>query len=267
MKTSTNIGYALKFEELVFANRNKNYGAFVLRRSYNKNLVIACAVAILIILAVVLTQDYTKQSREINLDRTKTTTVVMGTPPIDKPEQVIIEKTQAVPLQTTIKFTPPVVVEDALAPDAAMPTIDDLVEATPWIRSAEGNEGGVDITYIESPPAIEKQPEEVPEQIHIAVEEMPAYAEGNEALMRFISANLKYPELARKAGIEGRVYIYFIVNRDGTISNPELAKGIGGGCDEEALRVIKLLGKWIPGKQNGKPVKVKMAIPIVFKLN
>jgi protein TonB len=107
----------------------------------------------------------------------------------------------------------------------------------------------------------------VADQPVLFAEEMPVYAEGTEALLNFISSKLKYPELARKAGIEGKVFIYFIVNRDGTISNAEIAKGIGAGCDEEALHVIKQLGKWLPGKQNGKAVKVQMAIPIVFKLN
>ena len=87
------------------------------------------------------------------------------------------------------------------------------------------------------------------------------------AFYKQLGKNLRYPRQAKKMGIQGKVYIRFIVDTDGSLTNIEVLKGIGAGCDEEALRVITQAPKWKPGKQRGKPVKVRMTIPIVFKLN
>ncbi len=95
------------------------------------------------------------------------------------------------------------------------------------------------------------------------VEVMP---KANYDLSKYLSENIHYPDTARKYNIEGRVLIKFVVTEDGIISDCQILKGIGGGCDEEALRVIKNLPPWIPGKQDGKPVKVYYTLPIVFKL-
>ena len=89
---------------------------------------------------------------------------------------------------------------------------------------------------------------------------------GYEAFYTFVKKNLKYPQRARKSETEGRVFVEFIVNRDGTPTDFKIIKGIGGGCDEEATRVISLT-KWNPGKQRGKPVRVKMVLPIIYRLN
>jgi periplasmic protein TonB len=267
-KMKTNIStavYALKFEEIIFANKNKNYGAFVLRKNYRRNLFLSCGAAIIIMLISVLLQKAEKKMTINSIVKDPITIDLLNTPPIDKPV-TIPENTTPVFKQTTVKFTVPKVVEDEQAQEY-FPTIDDLGDALPWTDTQAGSENGIDInTLVPVAPPVEVETV-VPDQPVLFAEEMPAYAEGTEALLNFISSKIKYPELARKAGIEGKVYIYFIVNRDGTISNAEIARGIGAGCDEEALRVIRQLGKWIPGKQNGKAVRVKMAIPIVFKLN
>ncbi len=99
------------------------------------------------------------------------------------------------------------------------------------------------------------------------VEEMPVYKGGDEARIKYLNENIRYPAEARKNGIEGRVFVTFIVEKDGKISNVELLRGIGGGCDEEALRVISNMPQWEPGKQRGKPVRVQFNMPILFKLN
>jgi len=95
------------------------------------------------------------------------------------------------------------------------------------------------------------------------VEQMP---ESNYSISIYINDNLHYPDSAKKYNIEGRVVISFVVNEDGSISNCKVVKGIGGGCDEEALRVVKNMPHWKPGRQDGKPVKVSYALPVVFKL-
>jgi TonB family protein len=96
---------------------------------------------------------------------------------------------------------------------------------------------------------------------------MPEYPGGDKARIKFLSKNLKYPELAREKDIEGSVYVEFIVERDGSLSNIKVKRGIGGGCNEESIRVIKLMPKWIPGKQDGEEVRVSFLIPIKFILH
>jgi TonB family protein len=104
-------------------------------------------------------------------------------------------------------------------------------------------------------------------QAYTFVDQMPEYPGGTNALLKYIQSKVKYPANAKQNGVEGKVMVQFIVDEKGNVVNPKIIKGIGYGCDEEALRVIKLLPGWIPGKQGGKPVKVKMVIPFSFKLN
>ena len=85
-------------------------------------------------------------------------------------------------------------------------------------------------------------------------------------LKPWLSRNIKYPKLAKSTGIQGKVYIQFIIEEDGSVSNAEVVRGIGGGCDEEALRIVNLMPKWEPGLQNYEPVRVRMTLPITFKL-
>jgi periplasmic protein TonB len=97
--------------------------------------------------------------------------------------------------------------------------------------------------------------------------EVPAQPEGGlPKFYKFIAQNLQYPKLARKKGIEGKVYVQFVVERDGTISDVAVLIGIGGGCDEEAVRVVSMSPKWIPGMQKGKPVRQMMVLPMNFAL-
>ncbi len=101
-----------------------------------------------------------------------------------------------------------------------------------------------------------------PGEIFVVVEDYPKPIGGMEGIMR----RLQYPEIARKAGIEGRVTVQFVIEKDGTVSNPQVLKGIGGGCDEAAVKAIRDT-RFTPGMQRKKPVRVRMSIPIVFKMN
>ena len=101
---------------------------------------------------------------------------------------------------------------------------------------------------------------------YLMVEAEPEFPGGMEALMKYLSENIKYPEQAKKENIQGKVYMRFVVERDGSIVDAEILRGIGGGCDEEALRVVNAMPKWEPGKQKGTPVRVQYNLPIVFKL-
>ncbi len=103
--------------------------------------------------------------------------------------------------------------------------------------------------------------------IFVVVEDMPKFPGGEQALRQFLKDNMTYPEEARKKGIQGRVFITFIVEKDGSLTNFKVIRGIGHGCDEEAIRVVKMMPKWKPGKQRGKEVRVQFNLPIVFALN
>ncbi|MGD9327781.1 MAG: TonB family protein [Cyclobacteriaceae bacterium] len=108
--------------------------------------------------------------------------------------------------------------------------------------------------------------EEVAEEIFTIVEDQPTPKGGMAAFYEYVGKKLKYPAQARRMGIEGKVFVEFVVDKDGTITNVQTIKGIGAGCDEEAKRVIEASPKWNPGKQRGRPVKVRMILPITFKL-
>lgn len=121
----------------------------------------------------------------------------------------------------------------------------------------------VDIVWI--PPVVE--PEEVDENvIHVSVEIMPEFPGGTAALMKYLSSNIKYPAISQEVGSQGRVIVQFVVDKDGSISNPEVVRGVDAHLDREAIRVISAMPKWKPGVQNGKKVRVKYTVPVNFRL-
>ncbi|MDR0969512.1 MAG: TonB family protein [Lentimicrobiaceae bacterium] len=116
-------------------------------------------------------------------------------------------------------------------------------------------------------PPVQEEEEILEHEIFTIVESMPIFPGGGEAkMMEFIAKSLKYPPLARESGIQGRVFVFFVVETDGSVSGAKVVRGIGGGCDEEALRVINSMPKWTPGKQRNKPVRVSFTIPVRFVL-
>ena len=112
--------------------------------------------------------------------------------------------------------------------------------------------------------AIEKPKEE---EIFTAVEQNPEFPGGTSEMYKYLGQNIKYPAAAQRANVSGRVFVKFVVEKDGSIGKVEVLKGIGFGCDEEAIRVIKSMPKWNPGRQNGKNVRVFYNMPVVYKLD
>ncbi|HYV92068.1 MAG TPA: energy transducer TonB [Chitinophagales bacterium] len=104
------------------------------------------------------------------------------------------------------------------------------------------------------------------DSVHTYVEKMPEFPGGNAGLTKFLQKNLRYPPEAREKGVEGRVVTQFVVDEDGTITDVQILRGIGGGCDEEVIRVLKMMPRWIPGTQNNLPVKVFFKMPVTFAL-
>jgi protein TonB len=103
-------------------------------------------------------------------------------------------------------------------------------------------------------------------QIFMVVESMPVYPGGESALYTYLAENIKYPQMAKESGIQGRVFVTFVVERDGSVTDVRVLRGIGGGCDEEAVRVVKGMPRWTPGKQRGKSVRVQYNLPVKFTL-
>jgi protein TonB len=108
--------------------------------------------------------------------------------------------------------------------------------------------------------------QEAPKEIFTVVEEQPNYPGGDEARIKFLQENIKYPEEAKELGVQGKVFVTFVVEVDGSITDVRVLRGIGAQCDEEAIRVVKSMPRWIPGKQRGVPVRVQFNLPIKFTL-
>ncbi|MDY0344580.1 MAG: energy transducer TonB [Lentimicrobium sp.] len=117
-----------------------------------------------------------------------------------------------------------------------------------------------------TPPAVMEEEEVAEAEIFTVVEDQPSFPGGDAARIRYLQENIKYPQMARESGIQGTVYVTFVVERNGAVTDVRVLRGIGGGCDEEAVRVIKAMPKWNPGKQRGKPVRVQFNMPIKFTL-
>ncbi len=116
-------------------------------------------------------------------------------------------------------------------------------------------------------PIIVEEEEVEEDVIFTVVEDQPGFPGGEEARIRFLQENLRYPQMAREAGIQGTVFVTFVVERDGSVTDVRVLRGIGGGCDEEAVRVVRNMPRWEPGRQRGQPVRVQFNMPIRFVLN
>ena len=133
------------------------------------------------------------------------------------------------------------------------------------IQSNEDLGEKVEIKQFVAPTVIEKE-EPKEEEIFVVVEDMPEPPGGIAELMKFLGKNIKYPTIAQENGIQGRVVVEFVVNKDGTIVDPRVVRGVDPSLDKEAIRVKKKKKKWKPGKQGGKPVRVKYTVPVTFRL-
>lgn len=171
--------------------------------------------------------------------------------------KVELEEEEMIPI-TRQELTPP-------PPPPPKPTQIEIVEDEEEIeeqveiRDTEVNEE----TIVEIKEVVEVVEEP---QIFTIVEEMPGFPGGDEELFKYLGQNIKYPAMAKDAGISGIVYITFLVKETGDIANVKVLRGIGGGCDEEAMRVVKNMPKWKAGKQRGKAVRVQFNLPIRFTL-
>jgi len=260
--------------DIVFEGRNKSYGAYQLRKGYNSTMQRSVLLGVTFFLLVMLLPDlYARLVPEPKKDdigfEVKLTTLEIK--PEVAPPPVPVEPVIPEPKVNTVKFTSyEVMPDDMVVEEVAPPTVEDLQNALPGQEDITGNS---DITEIVPPAAeapagkggvVEADPPK--EETFISVEQAPSYLGGNAAMADFLRKNLKYPRQASQAGIQGKVFVSFVVGSDGKIEDVKTLKGIGFGCDEEAERVIKLMPNWKAGRQSGNAVRVRFNMPVVFQL-
>ncbi len=256
--------YKPDLDELIFAHKNKEYGAYKLRKAYKTYLSSAMWIAIIVVFLVTTGPTIYAWINPEKEEQTTLKKIIITelAPPPSIGEQKKIEQIEAPPpLKSTIKFTPPVVKPDEQVKDEYVPTISELKEVNPGLTTQQGVEGGVDYSLIETQEKVVEEKKEEAPTFFVAVEEMPEPIGGILAIQEKIT----YPEIAKRAGVEGKVYVLAFVDENGDVKKAQIIKGIGAGCDEAALDAV-LKTKFKPGKQRGKPVNVQVSIPIVFKL-
>lgn len=274
MMDNTQIARA-SLNDLVFEGRNKAYGAYVLRRLYNKHVTRALLIAIAVFALLVsfpLIARIFRDDTVIDDDKMLKENVLMDAPPLDQtkpppPPPPPEAPPPPPPKLSTIKFTPPVVKKDEEVPkQEEIPDQKELEDKVVAAKTVEGNTTDPnDLKGLEGEG--NKVVEEVVEQkVYQYVEQMPVFPGGQEALLQYIAKNIKYPPLALRNQVEGKVFIAFVVGPEGQVTDVKVQKGIGAGCDEEASRVIKNLPKFAPGKQNGRAVSVSYTVPVTFAI-
>ena len=238
--------------DLVFVGKNKAFGAYLLRVNSPKRYTWA-TVGVICVVAFAFALPYIVDSFKIGEAEEEISTVVeMSQLPeaeVEKQEvQPLVETPPPPPLKSSIKFTAPVIKKDEeVSDEEELKSQDELTQSK------------VNISIVAEPVVEEEKPYE-------AVEQMPTFPGGEAELMKFIRDNLKYPVIAQENGIQGRVILRFVVSKTGTIDNVTVLRSLDPTCDKEAIRVVKSMPKWIPGKQNGNNVPVYFTLPVVFKL-
>jgi len=256
-----------KWVELIFNHRNKEYGAYVLRKKGDeytiKGIVLSVVLFTLSISAPVVINYFKSKLLVENEVKVTEVTTLEEPPPIDKNEPPPPPTEPPPPLKSTVKFTPPEIKPDQEVPDEEPPPIqEEMKDKDAGAATVEGNPDGVDASLTEGGDG------EGTTEILTFAEQMPEFTGGTEEMYKFLGKNIMYPAQARENSIEGKVVLTFVVGADGKISQIEqVGKKLGWGCDEEAIRVVKNMPAWTPGKQNGKAVTVKFTLPIRFQLN
>lgn len=262
--------------DLVFEGRNKAYGAFELRQSspkrHNIAMIIIIVVAVIAFSVPALIRFVTPEKVEEAMTEV-TTLSKLPEAEVKKNEDLkpLAPETPPPPLKSSIKFTAPVIKKDEeVSEEDEIKSQDELAKndkVAISIADVKGNDeiNGADIADFKEVvrPEAPKEEKEVPYQ---AVEQMPQFPGGDAELMKYIQDHLKYPVIAAENGIQGRVIVRFVVSKTGEIQDVTVLRGVDSSLDKEAVRVIKSMPKWIPGKQNGNNVAVYFTVPVMFKL-
>jgi periplasmic protein TonB len=260
MKTQSE--HVQRWEDIIFEKRNKEYGAYTIRKNYNDNVLKAEAISIGIGLLIFIIPILLRNEKVLPVIEKPETPIVLDnlgdikpkiTPPV-KPQQMHRANASVIPITPTTDPVPDEPVTEQPSSEVTYTTGPETGTSEPGNVTDEPGVG--------TEPAIESAP-----TIFTYVEKMPEYEGGYEAMFKFLRKNVKYPRKAQQRGSEGTVYVKFVISADGSITNVEIEKGFDKDCDAEAMRVISLMDKWHAGIQNGTAVSVRKILPITFKLN
>lgn len=266
-----------EWTNLVFEGRNQDYGAYQLRKDTSKrniwSIIIVALAAVLLYLGLTLhrmaeanrTVENTQAIELANLENKKKEAKV------EKKEQIKVEPEKTVErVKSSVKFTAPVIKKDNLVKEEDEIKLDEIEKSNKAIGAltVEGNdEVGGEVLQLREQIAAPEPPKPAEEnKVHDFVEQMPSFPGGMGALMSWLSQNIKYPVIAAENGVEGRVIVQFVVEKDGSITDVKIAKSVDPSLDKEATRVVSSMPHWIAGRQNGNPVRVKYTVPVTFKL-
>lgn len=246
-------------DDIIFGERNKAYGAYQMRKGYSKNMVKALVAGILLfssIISIPLIANYLSENDRV------ITTIIDGPIVLNPVKKDIIQPLPELPIEE--KKTMPSLrnIITSLHPEIDL-NIDDLFP--PSNNTPVSDTAFIDIAP-EPKDVVIRDDDDESKKIVIVPEEMPEFPGGDQARMKFMSDNITYPEMAHNINLQGTVYLTFVIEKDGSISGINVLRGVGGGCDEEAIRVISLMPKWKPGRQGGRAVRVQMNVPINFRL-
>ena len=269
-----------EWSDLLFENRNKEYGAYVLRhQTGNRNL--ASILAILVFVAAIVSllvikneyDRYVAKHTVVVYDQgMETSNLKNKAPEVKRAEPIRRENIEEVveKIKCSIKFVAPVIKkDDEVDPKDEMRTQDEIMKSKVSISVFDVLNGSEDGEVLKAKQMLVTEPvkPKVEEyKVFEVVEQMPSFPGGDVALMQYLSKNIKYPPVAEEMGIQGRVICTFVVERDGSVSDIRIARGVDPSLDKEAMRVVSAMPKWIPGRQNGQFVRVKYSLPVNFRL-
>ena len=267
-----------EWTDLVFEGRNQAYGAYKLRKGTAKRnvwaLIIVGLAAALLYLGLQL-----QKMAEANKKVENTQAVELAKLNTEKKEakvekkEIIKQEPEKVveQVKSSVKFTAPIIKKDSEVKEEDEIKLDEVQKSDKAVGAftVEGNdEVGGAVLKAKEDIAAPEPPKHVVEETKIftVVEQMPMFPGGGEALMGYLRDNIHYPTVAAENGVQGRVVVGFVVERDGSITDVNILRGVDPSLDREAMRVVKSMPKWTPGKQNGSAVRVKYQVPVSFRL-
>ena len=263
--------------DLVFEGKNHSYGAYQLRKNTGKRNLMAILVMFAIGVAIAafvaikgVVENAMKQDVAIEADVELAKLAEKKEAKVEKKEEPKIEKVEVEKVKSSVKFVPPVIKkDDEVKPEEELKSQEELNKTNTAIGAfdVKGNdEAAGEVLKAKEVIAQPEPPKEEETKVFDVVEQMPSFPGGPSALMQYLSSNIKYPVVAEENGVQGRVVCTFVVERDGSITDVRVIKSVDPSLDKEAVRVVKSMPKWIPGKQNGSAVRVKYTVPVTFRL-
>ncbi|MCI7118519.1 energy transducer TonB [Prevotella sp.] len=268
-----------EWTDLVFEGRNQSYGAYQLRKSTGKRnlwaLIIVALAAVLLYLGLQL-----QRMAEANKKVENTQAVELAKLNTEKKKEAKVEKKEIIrqepekvveQVKSSVKFTAPIIKKDEEVKEEDEIKLDEVQKSDKAVGAftVEGNdEVGGAVLKAKEEIAAPEPPKHVVEETKIftVVEQMPMYPGGDAALMGYLRDNIHYPTVAAENGVQGRVVVGFVVERDGSITDVKVLRSVDPSLDREAMRVVKSMPRWTPGKQNGSAVRVKYQVPVTFRL-